>query len=418
MPTLPLQTDPNAPVVTSWSVNNGGTYTYASKVSFSLDATESPSGIAAYALSNDGGAWTTYGEGGCTVGQVAACQSTLAATGTWTLPPGPGAKTVYARVESAAGVWSAAQATSVYVNQDQATPVVNVTLDGGAASTSSTSATAAVSVSDPAAKAASATWESRVSLDGGQTWSAWTPEGTSGAWTMSVTLPGGASGQRQVLVQAENSDHNLGQGGASIYFAAPGAGSGAGGGTPVIPKACTWPVGGTSVAAECVAQPAVTVPLSPPASAVEMRASLNGVDWGPWEPVASSLPTNLGAAPGLKSLWVEFRDAQGNVTVDPSDDPGYFVLDPGPPTVRASWVGGAAATDSSGNATLQLQASDPVGVIGMSLSVSENGSYLYQGPFKVSLPLTLNGSGFQQVQVVVVDVGGNAASAAEGIYVE
>ena len=88
-PTLPLQTDPNAPTVTNWQVNGGGAYTYASKVQYALSASESPSGIAAYALANDGSTWTTTTVGSCTVGQVVACQGSLSATGTWTLTPDP-----------------------------------------------------------------------------------------------------------------------------------------------------------------------------------------------------------------------------------------------------------------------------------------------------------------------------------------
>jgi hypothetical protein len=325
---------------------------------------------------------------------------------------------VYVKVESTAGVWSVVATTTVYVEPDQQAPVVDVTLNGGAASTNSTAATVATTITAPLAGQAGLTFQARYSTDGGQTWTAWQSEGSATSWTASVSLPGGASGERTVLEQVQDSDMNLGQGGASIYYAAPGSGTAAGAPESAASLACQWPVGGKDVAATCITQPQVDLILSPPASAVLMRASQDGTDWGPWVPVASSLPANLGSSPGLKTVWVQYKDADGNVTAGTSFDPAYYVLDPGPPTVRASWLSGASATDGSGNATLEIQATDPVGTIGMTLAVSENGTYLYQGVFEETVPLTLTGSGYQQVQVTVTDISGNATTVSLGIYVQ
>ncbi len=417
-PTLPLQTDPNAPTITGWSLNGGGAYTYTSTVSFSLSAAEGTSGIAAYALSNDGSTWTTTGVGGCAVGQAAPCQTTLSASGNWTLLPGPGSKTVWARVESTAGVWSPPQATSVYVNVDQTTPTVDVTLNGGASSTSSTSVTVGVTVSDPVAQQNTAlTWQTRYSTDGGQAWSAWQSEGSAVNWSTAWTIPGGASGERTVLAQVENNDNNLGQGGATIYYAAPGTGGGAslpaGAGSGAI--ACTWPVNGSNVPATCVTSNEVTVPLTPPAGATEMRISLDDATWGPWEATASSVAVDLGSSAGAKTVWLQYQDASGTVT---SESPVYYVYDPAAPSVQASWAGNASATDSSGHATLNLQAADDVGTTGMTVTVTENGAQLYSGALQNSLPLTLTGSGYQMVQVTATDPAGNQTSAQLGIYVE
>ena len=414
-PTLPLQTDPNAPTVTSWQINGGGAYTYGSTVPYALDAAESPSGIAAYALSNDGSTWTTTTVGGCTVGQVAACQTSLAATGSWTLTPGPGSKTVWVRVESTAGTWSSPTTTTVYVNTDQTVPTVDVTLNGGAAATASTSVIVAVDVSDPAGTAAGATWQARYSTDGGQTWSAWQAEGSATSWSTPWSIPGGAPGERTVLAQVENSDGNLGQGGATIDYAAPGSGAGASLPASGASHACSWPVGGIQVPATCVTQSQVTVPVTAPSGAVQMRVSLDDVTWGPWLPGAGSIAVDLGASPGPKTVWLKFQDAQGSVT---ALAPVYYVYDPQAPTVAAAWLGNASATDSAGNATLQVQAADDVGTTGMTVAVTENGGTLYQGPYANSIPLTLTGSGYQVVQVSVTDAGGTTTSVQVGIYVE
>ncbi len=412
-PTLPLQTDPAAPTVAAWELNGGGAYTYGRVVPFSLDAAESPAGVAAYALSNDGATWTTTGVSGCTVGQAAPCGGSLQATGTWTLTPGPGTKTVWAKVESTAGVWSAPATASVYVNVDQTVPTVNVVLDGGAVSTPSTSVTVAVRVSDPVADQTGLTWQARYSTDGGQTWSAWQSEGGARTWSTPWTIPGGASGERTVLVQAENSDRNLGQGGAAIAYAAS-VGSGSGSAT-AAGRPCRWTVGGIMVTATCVTSSQVSVPLTPPTGAVRMRTSLDNVDWGPWLSVATELPMDLGAAAGAKTVWVEYQDGQGAVS---PQSPLYYVYDPGAPTVLVGWLGDASATDTSADATLELQATDPVGTVGMTVAVTENGAQLYSGSYANAIPLTLAGAGYQYVQVTVTNVAGGTTTLQAGIYVQ
>jgi len=416
-PTLPLQTDPNAPVVTNFTLNNGGAYTYSSTVAYSLSAAEGTSGIAAYALSNDGTTWTTTVFSGCTVGQIAPCQGSLSTSGMWTLLPGPGSKTVWVKVESAAGVWSAPMATTVYVNVDQTTPTVNVTLNGGATSTTSTSVTVGVSVTDTVAQETSLTWQVRYSTDGGVTWSAWQTEGASMSWSTPWTIPGGQSGPRSVYVQVENNDQNLGQGAGSILFVNQTQGSGTPSlSTPGTTKACTWQVDGSPVSATCVTSSQVSVPLTVPAGATQMRASLDDVTWGPWLGAASSLSTDLGASPGAKTVWIQFQDAQGNVT---DAGPLWYVFDPGAPTLSASWLGNASATDSTGAATLNLQASDDVGQPNqLTVTVTENGGQVYSGPFGDSLPVTLTGTGYQIVQVAVTNLTGATTTERLGIYVE
>ena len=415
-PTLPLQTDPAAPTITNWSLNGGAAYTYSSTVSFSLAAAEGTSGIAAYALSNDGSTWQTTALSGCAVDQVAPCRTSLSTGGVWTLLPGPGSKTVWGKVESAAGVWSSPMATTVYVNVDQTVPTVDVTLDGGAGATSGTAVTVAVDVSDPAAQNTPLTWQVRYSSNGGETWSAWQSEGTAMHWSSRWTIPGGASGERTVLAQVENNDDNLGQGGATVYYAAPGGGGGAGlpAGSGGQGHACVWPVDGTDVAATCVISSQVAVPLSPPSGAVQMRLSLDDATWGPWQAAATGVAVDLGASPGAKTVWVEYRDGAGTVV---AESPIYYVYDPAGPSVDAAWAGDASATDGAGQATLDVQAADDVGPVAMTVTVTENGAQLYSGAYRNSLPLTLTGSGYQMVQVTVSDAGGNQTSTQLGIYV-
>ncbi len=413
-PTLPLQTDPSAPTISTFQINGGAQDTYQAQVNLTLDASESPSGVAAYALSNDASNWTTVDLAGCTIHQVAACGTTWGSTVGWTLSPGSGSKTVYVRVESTAGVWSAVDTTSIQYIQDPDHLIVDAALDGGASSTTSTMVTMGVTVTDSGVVAP--TFIMRASTNGGATWSAWADEGRGTSWVATQSIPGGASGERTVLVQVEDQYSNVGQGGTTIQYVNPNQPE-AGAVTQGGMRACIWPVTGRSLAATCVVQPLVNVALDPPPGTVQMRASLDGVTWGSWEPVPDSIALNLGASPGLKTVWVQYQSSTGVVTAAVHHDPGYYVYDPGPLTVHAWWLANASATDPSGGATIQLQAFDPVGDTGLTVSVTENGATLYHGDFSASIPVTLSGSGYQLVQLTVTDEAGNTVSTQLGIYV-
>lgn len=412
-PTLPLQTDGAAPQITAWTLGLGGAYASGASVPFTLDAVERPSGIAAYALSDDGSAWTVTAVPGCAVGGVAACSSTLRAAGSWTLPPGPGSKTVWARVESAAGVWSSPASATIYVTPDRTVPTVDAVLDGGAHLTATDGVTVDVRVTDSAAAAAALTWRARYSTDGGQSWSAWQPEGGATRWAQPWELPGGAAGPRTVLVQVENSDGNLGQGRATILYA-PAPAPMAPPGPVAAGHGCWWPIGAQTVEALCVTTPQVQVALALPGGTVRMRVSLNDVTWGPWLPAAASLAVDLGAAPGPKSVWVQAEDASGTVTAEPA---AYYVLDPGTPVVQAAWAGAAAATDASGHATLLLSCSDAAGPAALQVVVTAGGTTLYAGPCAAAIPLQLPGAGYQLVTATATNGAARSGSTELGIYV-
>lgn len=413
-PTLPLQTDPNVPSIATFQINGGAARTYQAQVNLTLDASEAPSGVAAYALSNDGSQWTTVDIAGCAVHQVIACDRTWGETVPWTLAPGTGSKTVSVRVESTAGVWSAIRTATIEYIQDPDHLIVDAALDGGAASTTHTAVALEVTVTDSGV--AGPAFKMRTSTDGGAAWSTWTNEGTRTSWSTTQDVLGGSSGERTVLVQVEDQYSNVGQGGATIQYVNPsqpeaGTIAEAGG------RSCIWPVAGRWMAITCVVQPLVNVVLDPPPGTVQMRASLDGVTWGPWEPVAASIAVHFGTSPGLKTVWVQYQGSTGTVTAAPHHDPGYFVYDPGPPTVRATWLGNASATDPAGGATIELQAFDPVGDTGLTVSITESGKTLYRGDLEDSIPVTLGGSGYQIVQVTLTDVAGNTAGTELGIYV-
>ena len=302
---------------------------------------------------------------------------------------------------------------------------VTLTLDGGTQTTYSGDITVATAISPVRS---GVTYEARYSTNGGATWSAWQNEGYATSWSAQVTASVGSSPQTiTVEEQVQDSAGDSGSATATISYQPPVQTQGSGlsgavgiaGGTPIVGPSlpCSWPVAGQMVAATCVTQPQVILSLSPPSGATYMRASLDGTVWGAWVPAASKLALNLGSSPGLKTVWVQY-EVNGGIVPDPSVNPAYFIVDPGPPTLQASWTGDASSTNSSGQASLEVQATDPVGTTGLRLTVTENGSTLYSGPLQSTVPLTLTGSGYQLVHVTVTDISGNTAQETLGIFVQ
>ncbi len=413
-PVLPLQTDGAAPTVTTLQIDGGTSTTYRSEVTLTLAASESPSGVAAVGLSNDGVNWSDIAVPGCTVGQVAACAGSWSGEVPWTLTPGTGDKTVLVRAESTAGVWSLPRQARIESIADPAHLVVDVATEGNVARTSATQVALAVTVIDAGVQAP--TFAMRTSVDGGQSWSGWAGEASLTSWRAAVTVPGGASGSRTVLVQVRDQYSDVGQGGVVITYVDPALPSpGSIAASP--PRPCAWPLQTTMGAAVCTAQSQIDLTLNPPGNAVQMRASLNGVTWGPWQSPRRVLPLNVGGSPGLKTIWVQYRDGQGNITAAPRHNPASVVYDPDPPTVRAAWLGNASATDSSGHAVLALTASDDAGGShDLTVIVASNGTVLYKGPYEATIPIVLTGRGYQFVEVTVRDAAGNSSGVELGIY--
>lgn len=88
-------------------------------------------------------------------------------------------------------------------------------------------------------------------------------------------------------------------------------------------------VGGTSA----VNTPAVTLAIwaTDDLSGVDVMAfSEDGVTWGPWQPLAFSVPWTLSSGDGQKTVWVRVRDRSGNVSAPASVS---VLLDTTPPRV-------------------------------------------------------------------------------------
>lgn len=122
------------------------------------------------------------------------------------------------------------------------------------------------------------------------------------------------------------------------------------------------PSGGASILAGTGAQQGYTsssvvtisIGMSDPCDPVTMRFSNGGSDWSAWEPLAAAKVWSLAPGNGDRTVQMEFRDGNGNVSVrsatirvdaTPPSTPGSFAAraNHGQETVRLTWT---ASTDN------------------------------------------------------------------------
>ena len=123
-----------------------------------------------------------------------------------------------------------------------------------------------------------------------------------------------------------------------------------------------------------------------------------------------SVPWVLPAGDGVKTVYVQWRDAAGNWSGVTSDT---ITLDKTAPTGTVAINGGAAAT-STRNVTLNLSASDGAGASGVnSVLISNSTDFSGSSPvaYATSIPWTLSaGDGTKSVYVKFVDAVGNTSA--------
>jgi diphthamide biosynthesis methyltransferase len=149
--------------------------------------------------------------------------------------------------------------------------------------------------------------------DDGSTWSAWEPYATSKPWT----LPAG-DGSKTVYVQYRDNVGNI----SSSYNDSIILDTVAPTGSILIDGGATYATS-TSVTLNLSASDAGS-------GVDEMRFSDDGSTWSAWEPYATSKPWTLPAGDGSKTVYVQYRDLLGNISVSYSNS---ILLDTTPPDV-------------------------------------------------------------------------------------
>ena len=194
-------------------------------------------------------------------------------------------------------------AFNLYVDSTAATG--SIVINGGDGYTGSTAVTLALSATDSQTGVA----EMRFS-NTGDPWSAWEPYATTKSWT----LPSG-DGSKYVWVQFKNN-----------------AGMISGQYSDSISLDTSVPTGTIVINSGAVYTPSTSVTLTLSANdtgsgVADMRIGNSGGTWEPWEPYTTNKAWDLIPGAGSKSVWVQFRDNAGNISIQYGDSI-ILVVDP------------------------------------------------------------------------------------------
>jgi hypothetical protein len=306
------------------AIAGGAAWTNIRNATISLSATDTISGVAAVRFSDDGFFWSAW--------------RNYAATSTWTLPGADGLKTVYAQFKDGAGNVSAT--TSDSIGLDTAAPTGTVVIGGDTPFTTTTSVALAVLASD----ALNGVAQMRFSNDFAN-WSAWTTYATTADWTL-------ADGQGLKFVYVEFKD-----GVGNISTAT----------WDTITVDTVPPTGTMVIADDASAVNSTDVSLdltwADAGSGVsQVRMSNDGAAWSTWVPAQASTPWTMDAGAGQHTVFLQFRDAAGNVSATSSDS---VLLDTTPPTGSFVLVHGAAYVMPWESFTADTTSSDDAGGSGV-----------------------------------------------------
>jgi hypothetical protein len=313
-----------------------------------------------------------------------------AATKAWTLPAGDGLKTVYVQFRDAAGRVSTAEISDT-ITLDESAPTGTVSIDGGAAHATAAGVTLDLTSDDGTGSGVADMQFS----DDNATWSGWEAVAATKAWT----LPG-TDGVKTVYVQFRDTAGNV----SSVEI------------SDAILLDTVAPTGTLSIngGAAHTAAAGVTLDLAyddgTGSGAADMQFSDDNATWSGWEAVGAAKAWTLPGVDGVKTVYVQFRDAAGNeTTVEISD---AILLDTAAPTGTLAVDGGAAYATAPG-VTLDLTYDDGAGsgVADMQFS-DDNATWSGWEAAAATKAWTLpSGDGVKTVYVQFRDAAGNVSAA-------
>jgi hypothetical protein len=362
-------TDPSGSIV----IDGGATYATSAAVTLTLPATDgSGSGVSQMRFSSDGSSWSAW--------------EPYAAGKGWTLSLGDGSKTVFVQYQDAAGNASPPYDDAIIL--DTSSPSGSILIDGGATYATSTSVMLSLSASDGAGSGVSGM---RFSSDG-VSWSSWEPYLGNRGWTLST-----GDGTKMVYVQYQDSVGHV-----SAFY------------NDAIVLDTTAPTGSIVVDGGAIyaTSPSVVLTLSGSdgtgSGVSQMRFSSDGTGWSEWEPYATSKEWNLPAGDGIKTVYVQYRDAAGHpstsyddtIILDSAGPDGSIVIDDGATyATSTSVVLTLSSSDGAGSGVTQMRFSNS----GVSWSIWE--------PYATSKDWTLaTGDGTKTVTVQYRDAAGNVSA--------
>jgi hypothetical protein len=175
---------------------------------------------------------------------------------------------------------------------DYAPPTGSITINGGAATTYSTSVSLTLAAEDNIGVASM-----QFSKDDGASWTPW----EAYAPTRSVTLVKGY-GDNAILVRFMDATGNISaEYGAAIRLLPP----------PLFTCTITINDGAATARSRSVK---LTLAATDEVGVTDMQFSKDGTAWYPWEPFTTVRIATLDGSPGPNTIYVRFRDAAGNVS--------------------------------------------------------------------------------------------------------
>ena len=290
-------------------INGGAPYTGTQGVSLTLNVSDTGSGVKDMQFSNDDAlysAWQAY-----------------APSMSWALTAGDGTKTVYAQFRDNAG--------NTY--KTSKTITLDTTAPAGSVSISTTtpgyvnSGTVSLALSAADGNGGSGVAKMRFSNDN-SAWNGWAAYGTATSWALTA-----GDGAKTVYAQYQDSAGNV----STSYSASVTLDTVAPTGTISINTSTPGFVKSRDVTLNLGAADTGS-------GGVQMRFSNDNAAWSSWESAAAGKSWTLSGNDGIKTVYVQYRDAAGNVSGSYSDT---IKLDATPPTGTMSIDGGAAYTGQS-----------------------------------------------------------------------
>lgn len=285
------------------------------------------------------------------------------------------------------------QSTSLL--SDTTAPSGSVSINGGAASTTSPSTTLTIAATDDIDD--TSTLQMEVSNDSGFAGASWEAYNTSKAWSLSS-----GAGTKTVYIRFKDSAGNVSTGYSDT----------------ITLNDTTAPTGSISVnaGASTTNTSSVTLTLSATddidssGSLQMMISNDSGFSDGVWEAYATSKAWTLSSGTGSRTVYVKFKDSTGNASGSYND--AITVSDDTAPTGSISINGGAATTNNL-SSTLTLSASDDfdsAGSLQMMVSNDSGFSGASWEAYATSKAWTLSsGTGSKTVYVKYKDSSGNTS---------
>jgi hypothetical protein len=267
-------------------IAGGATYATSTNVNLTLSASDATSGVAQMSFSDDGSNWSAW--------------EAYTTSKAWALASGDGSKTVYVRYKDNAGNVSTPVSDTIIL--DTAPPSSSMV---ALPSVSPGTFSLAWSASDATSGVANYDLQVRVGATG-----TWTTVLT-GTTTLSATYSGTNGNTYYFRVRATDAAGNV-EAWREPYDTFTLVDTENPVGSVIINKGTT-----TGQGALYTTSPNVILALSTNDSqsgVTSFRLSTNGTDYSSWYNYVQAPSANLGSGDGLKTIYVQFRDAVGNIS--------------------------------------------------------------------------------------------------------